>query len=416
MNKETKRKGVVYMKILLATYWIVPHVGGVWNYMNQLKRRLEALGHEVDLLGYGEMHKYTYFVSEEKKIFNDDLQEQINNRLQSMQHKPYMADPVVTYCEKHRIGYEIAISSLNLHKYDIIHTQDVFSATSFGNLKLSGPKLIATLHGSVAHEMKDHLLYEHVTATSQIGCTYFDELEYLGATAAEITIVANNWLKEILISEFHVPAEQMTVLHYGFDIEAFLNRIDPQDRSITKPLGKQVILFTGRLVALKGVHILIEALKQLKGSLSNWVCWIVGEGEKFNELKLQAANAGLEDMIVFFGKREDIPQLLSRADVYVLPSMIENQPLSVIEAQIVGKACIVSDAGGLPEMITHGLTGLIVPKGNVEELRNSLYMLLVNKQYQTFLGVNAKQWGLKHWSLETGVENLLGIYHSATNL
>lgn len=68
MNKETKRKGAVYMKILLATYWIVPHVGGVWNYMNQLKKRLEVLGHEVDLLGYGELHKYTYFVSEEKRF------------------------------------------------------------------------------------------------------------------------------------------------------------------------------------------------------------------------------------------------------------------------------------------------------------------------------------------------------------
>ncbi len=400
------------MKILLATYWIVPHVGGVWNYMNQLKSRLESLGHEVDLLGYGEMHKYTYFVSEEKKIHNDDLLEEINRRLALKQHIPYMADPVVVYCEKHRIGYEIAISSLDLNKYDIIHTQDVFSTTSFGNLKLSRPKLIATLHGSVAHEMKDHLLYEHVTATSQIGCTYFDELENRGATAAEVTIVANNWLKNILINEFHVPSEQLTVLHYGFDTDSFLNRIDTNDLSITKPAGKQVILFTGRLVGLKGVHILIEALKQLRGSISNWECWIVGEGEKLTELKLQAAEAGLEDFVVFFGSREDIPQLLSKADIYVLPSMIENQPLSVIEAQIVGKPIIVSDAGGLPEMVNHGITGLVVPKGNVDELRNSLYMLLANKQYQNFLGANARNWGLEHWSLERGVEKLLEIYRN----
>ncbi|TRZ38254.1 glycosyltransferase family 1 protein [Niallia circulans] len=398
------------MKILLATYWIVPHVGGVWNYMNQLKKRLEAMGHEVDLLGYGEMHKYTYFVSEEKKIYNDDLLEEINNRLAEKQSIPYMADPVVTYCEKHRIGYELAISSLNLQMYDIIHTQDVFSTTSFGNLKLSGPRLIATLHGSVAHEMKDHLLYEHVTATSQIGCTYFDELEHTGATSAEVTIVANNWLKNILIDEFHVPEEQLTVLHYGFDIDSFLSRIDERDSNIYKPTDKQIILFTGRLVALKGVHILIEALKQLRGSIGNWQCWIVGEGEKLTELKLQAEKAGLEDYVFFFGSRDDIPQLLSKADIYVLPSMIENQPLSVIEAQIVGRAVIVSDAGGLPEMVVHGTTGLIVSKGNVDELRNSLYMLLVNKEYQSFLGKNAKDWGVKHWSLEVGVDNLLGIY------
>lgn len=400
------------MKILLATFWVVPHIGGVWNYMNQLKKQLEKFGHEVDLLGYGDNHKYVYFVSEEVKLPKEDVLEETNRQIDKLAlEKNYYADPVVRFCESQRLVFEKSVSKLNLSKYDVIHTQDVYSSSVFGRVKPKETTLIATLHGSVAHEMRDYVMNVHVTPTSPLACTFFDELEILGATSASKTIVANNYLKDVLINEFHVSPEQLQVMHYGYDIETFLNKINPNQRNVTRLDNKKVIIYTGRLVTLKGIHHLINALNMLHASQKDWVCWIVGEGEKQAELERQVQENNLEDSIKFLGTRNDIPQLLFEADLFVLPSLIENQPLSLIEAQIVGKPIIVSDAGGIPEMVEHGVTGIITKAGNEKELCNSLYALLENEAYSKQLADNAKKWALEHWSLENSARKMMEIYN-----
>jgi glycosyltransferase involved in cell wall biosynthesis len=262
--------------------------------------------------------------------------------------------------------------------------------------------------------MKHHIMKNmNVTPRSPIACSYFDELEHEGGTSAEITIVANNWLKQILTDEFQVPSDQIEVLHYGYDTERFLGRIAETKSSVQRPKDKTIILYTGRLVELKGVHHLISALGQLKKLRQDWVCWIVGEGEGQDEFHAQSKGLGLGDDVVFLGRRNDIPYLLAQSDIFVFPSLIENQPLSVIEAQITGKPIITSDAGGLPEMVQHGVTGLIYPNGNIEKLSNNINLLLENKDYRETLGNNAKKWGMDYWSLDEGVKNVIKVYEQA---
>lgn len=127
---------------------------------------------------------------------------------------------------------------------------------------------------------------------------YFDELERTGASSAEFTIVANNWLKNILTNEFLVPDEQIKVYHYGYDVENFIKRMKEKS-PVKRPDDKKVIIFTGRLVELKGVHHLISALGQLKESRNDWVCWIVGDGDKKAELRVQTKALGLEEDVLF---------------------------------------------------------------------------------------------------------------------
>ncbi|MDT9027454.1 glycosyltransferase family 4 protein [Rossellomorea yichunensis] len=394
------------MKILLATFWVIPHVGGVWNYMQQLKKKLESFGHEVDLLGYGEDTNYVHIVNENRRSGF------IKDKQSKQPHPSFYANSVVKHYENQRNGYEIGVAFLGLEKYDLIHTQDVLSTTCINRIRPKGIPLVATLHGSVAHELKDFVTNVQISPTSKLACEYFDELEYEGATSAEITIVANEWLKNILINEFHVPNEQIKILHYGYDIEGFLKRMKEKS-PIQPPANKKVILYAGRLAELKGVHHLIFALSKLKKIRNDWVCWIVGDGPKFEELQTQSENLGLEKNIVFFGKRNDVPYLLTISDIFVLPSLLENQPLSVIEAQIAGKPVIVSDVGGLPEMVTHGVTGVLSPVNNPEVLSIKLSYLLEHDSYRENLGSNAKRWGMTHWSLDKEVSNVLDVYQSA---
>ncbi|WP_456364291.1 hypothetical protein [Priestia aryabhattai] len=91
------------MKILLATFWEVPHVGGVWNYMQQLKQELEGLGHEVDLLGHGLGNKSVHIVNKNIEVIKDELS-LVEELEQHEKNTPILyKDPVVKFYEKRNV-------------------------------------------------------------------------------------------------------------------------------------------------------------------------------------------------------------------------------------------------------------------------------------------------------------------------
>ncbi|MCY8142140.1 glycosyltransferase family 4 protein [Bacillus haynesii] len=399
------------MKILLATYWSIPHVGGVWTYMVQLKEKLESLGHEVDLLGYGEENSIIHIVNENRSIAKDQLLPLVKAMMSEEDYPEIYANQLVSYTELQRNAYELGAAYLGLDKYDIIHAQDVISSACIKRIMPKDKVLVTSIHGSVTYEIRDQLNNIHRSPTSYIAKEYFDHLEQTGAMSAETAIVANNWLKDILTEEFAVPDGKIHVSQYGYDIDGFLARMNTKTAD-TPETDKKVILFTSRMIGNKGIHHLIEALAQLKDTRNDWVCWMAGEGEKLAGLKIQSEQLGLADDVVFLKNREDVPYLLSLADIYVLPSLLDNQPLSLIEAQIAGVPAVVSDAGGLPEMVEHEETGLIVPKGDAAALSSSLERLLEDDDFRNKLGINAKEFAKKHWDMDQAVTRILDIYQN----
>ncbi|MCY7755776.1 glycosyltransferase family 4 protein [Bacillus haynesii] len=399
------------MKILLATYWSIPHVGGVWTYMVQLKEKLESLGHEVDLLGYGEENSIIHIVNENRSITKDQLLPLVKAMMSEEDYPEIYANQLVSYTELQRNAYELGAAYLGLDKYDIIHAQDVISSACIKRIMPKDKVLVTSIHGSVAYEIRDQLNNIHRSPTSYIAKEYFDHLEQTGAMSAETVIVANNWLKDILTEEFAVPDGKIHVSQYGYDIDGFLARMNTKTAD-TPETDKKVILFTSRMIGNKGIHHLVEALAQLKDTRNDWVCWMAGEGEKLAGLKIQSEQLGLSDDVVFLKNREDVPYLLSLADIYVLPSLLDNQPLSLIEAQIAGVPAVVSDAGGLPEMVEHEETGLIVPKGDAAALSSSLERLLKDDDFRNKLGMNAKEFAKKHWDMDQAVTRILDIYQN----
>ncbi|PJN89723.1 glycosyltransferase family 4 protein [Bacillus sp. mrc49] len=402
------------MKILLATFWVTPHVGGVWNYMQQLKDKLVTLGHEVDFLSYGENHEYVHIINENRRIDMDELLSEEVLQYMKQHNSPTHPDPIIHYYETRCDFFQKGADYLGLEKYDVIHTQDIFSTVCINRIRAKETALVATLHGCVAHELRSAYYSSKVPKQSiaKEGRDHFDQLEYDGATSADHTIVANEWMRDVLTDEFKVPKEQLSVFHYGYDTEAFLKRVDDKTE-IERPEKKKVLIYTGRLSEFKGVHHLLHALSQLKKSRTDWVCWIAGDGPMETELKNKTKALRLEDDVVFLGRRDDIPYLLSISDIFVLPTLMENQPLSVIEAQISGMAVIASDVGGIPEIIDHGITGVLSPAGDEQMLSTHIQYLLEHDSYRNNLGVNALTWGMDHWSPDKAVQNVLGVYENA---
>lgn len=401
------------MKILLATYWAVPHVGGVWPFMQQLQKQLQARGHEVDLLGNGGDPGDPYVsIIDKAKFHKNKVRPLLVEKLSKETYPSIHRNQLVLYTELERYMFELATAYLNVGQYDIIHAQDVIASGCIQRIRTGGAALVASLHGSVAREVERQFGTVHKSSTNSVAKAYFDALEHFGASSPEATIVANHWLKNMLIRDFNVPAKKLRMYPYGYDQAAYANRMK-EASNVRKPPGKKVIMFAGRLIELKAAHHLIGALAGLKQQRSDWVCWIAGEGDLQVKLRAQAKTLGLEGDVVFWGKRQDVPQMLRQADIFVQPSLLDNQPLSVIEAQLAGLPVIVSDTGGLPEMVSHKQTGLIYPVGDIDSLGDQLKVLLENDELRLRLGSNAKQWATKHWDLNQMVDHYLAVYEYA---
>ena len=138
-----------------------------------------------------------------------------------------------------------------------------------------------------------------------------------------------------------------------------------------------VLTCVARLHPQKGQPVLIEALAQLVKQAPEAQLLLAGEGPTRAELEAQVARLGLEQRVRFLGlvSQAELPALLARTDVVVLPSYWEGLPVSLIEALSAGKAIVASRVGGNPELVSQGVNGLLVPPGDAPALAQALLSL-----------------------------------------
>ena len=136
--------------------------------------------------------------------------------------------------------------------------------------------------------------------------------------------------------------------------------------------GRPVILTAARLEEQKGHRFLLEAA----GAVPEAVFLLAGEGAERTDLEARAQALGLSERVRFLGYRQDIPALLAACDLFVLPSLYEGLPLSVLEAMAAGKPVIATDIGGTREAIDHDGTGLLVPPADPAALAAAIRRVL----------------------------------------
>lgn len=133
-------------------------------------------------------------------------------------------------------------------------------------------------------------------------------------------------------------------------------RYDPEIRSTyRKKFGveeKMVIIHVGRFIPLKNQGFLVDIFEKIHSERPDSVLVLVGEGETIKEVKNRVTERKLDDCVLFTGIRDDIPELLQMADIFVLPSVYEGVPLAGIEAQAAGLPCLISDSVSRDMQIT----------------------------------------------------------------
>lgn len=403
------------MRILFATYWYLPHVGGVNTYINVLRKELIKEGHQVDVLAHhtpknDKIYMLTtgQFV-DKAKIRNAVFQKVFNYYDQYHPH----VEPWVRYREIERYTYEMIAPMFRLEDYDLIHAQDIVSSRALARVKPKHVPLVSTIHGLLATE---HLIAGDITDKKSLAWKYVLAEEYYGATSADKTIVPTNWLKKMLAKKsIGVPPSRLNTIQYGMEMEHFLKTAQSSPIGFVPliPEDKKILICPARLVPVKGHRYLLEALAKLKSKRDDFVCWLVGDGKLSQELKTLAHQLQIQDVVHFLGDRPDVPQLLARSHIMVMPSIQDNHPFSVMEAQVAGKLVVASTAGGIPEMVKDGVTGFLFNNKNSDMLAAKLYKALEQPRYSSKVAEQGKAWGMKRWSPKTLLNNTKSIYKQA---
>ncbi|MBV1951848.1 MAG: glycosyltransferase [Cycloclasticus sp.] len=253
-------------------------------------------------------------------------------------------------------------------KPDVIHAHWIipqgFIAIIVG--KLLKIPVIATAHGGDAFSLNTNLLGRLKGFT----------LKHCHAWTSNTSATANACGQS---SDIPKPI----IIPMGVDIEHFQSG---NSAKLLEQENKKIILFVGRLVEKKGVKYLIKAFSKLPLETQNTsVLWIIGDGDERMELEQQAKQLSITN-IKFWGQiqNEQLPDYYAAASIFVAPSVIdskgdtEGQGVILLEAMASKTPIIATTVGGIPEVISHKETGLLVPPNNSAELSTALKSILNN--------------------------------------
>jgi glycosyltransferase involved in cell wall biosynthesis len=176
--------------------------------------------------------------------------------------------------------------------------------------------------------------------------------------------------------------------------------------------GKPVIGTVANLFPRKGLQYLIEAVGKLRQSFPQICLVIVGSGDDEYDFQLrsQVAHLELTNHVLFAGFQEQPEIILEQFDVFVLSSVIEGLGIVLLEAMALGKPIVASKVGGIPEVVEHGKTGLLVNPADVEDLYRGLLNLLDHPEMGRQMGERAKKRVAEYFSVERMMEQLYRIY------
>lgn len=175
----------------------------------------------------------------------------------------------------------------------------------------------------------------------------------------------------------------------------------------------RLLVAVGNLYPVKGHTHLLEAVAELGTRWPRLHVAIAGRGDLEAPLRAQAARLGIERQVHLLGLREDIPDVLASADVFVLPSLSEGLPLAVLEAMFAARPIVASDVGGIATVL--GPDGVVVPPGDAGALARAIDGLLSSPQAAAALGQRARARAGAAYSVEAMVARYGALYLSATS-
>jgi glycosyltransferase involved in cell wall biosynthesis len=279
-------------------------------------------------------------------------------------------------------SWSALIKLLRKEKYDLVVTH-LWFANVIGRIAAR----IASVPRILSFE---HNVYDSVKTWRQF---FADRvLQYISSDI----IAVSNAVKESLIRH-GIAAGRIAVVANGIDLQRYR---DATPMAIDRK-EEFTYLFVGRLVRQKGVDTLLSAFAKLK----NGLLVITGDGVDRAALEKQSETLGISRRVRFLGVRDNVPSLMKEADCFVLPSRWEGMGIVLVEAMAAGCPVVVSDFQAARDIIEDGVSGLIVPIDNVEELAAAMQRMTDPALRARFVEVGSRS--AERFSIGAHIDTLL---------
>jgi glycosyltransferase involved in cell wall biosynthesis len=171
-----------------------------------------------------------------------------------------------------------------------------------------------------------------------------------------------------------------------------------------------VIATVGQLRAQKAIDVLIRATEKLAPRFPSLAVLVVGYGFEEPALRSLVSELGLQDVVRFLGRRDDVPDVLAAVDVAVCCSDFEGSPLSVMEYMAAGKPVVGTRVGGIPDLIDDGVHGLIIPPRDVAALADAIARLIEDPERAKAMGIRGQERQRAEFSVESLVRRIEELY------
>ena len=362
------------MKILMLTWEYPPRiVGGISRVVHDLSSRLIKDGHEVTVITYRDGDTPYYENDKGVNVYRVDN---------------FMINPNNFIDWIMQLNFNMVSKASELiskgEKFDVIHAHDWLVAYAAKTLKHSfNIPIVATIHATESGRNSGiH------TETQR----YINDTEWLLTYESTEVIVNSNFMKSDIQRLFGLPFEKINVIPNGINLTNFTG-ID-RDYDLRRQYAmdnEKIILYVGRLVYEKGIQYLIGAMPKILQNYHDSKLVICGRGGMIDELKNEVHNLGIDNKVYFAGycDSKKVQKMYKCADVAVFPSTYEPFGIVALEAMLAGVPTVVSDVGGLNEIIDHGVTGMKSYAGNSNSIADSVLALLFDKKLCDTVSKNA---------------------------
>jgi len=223
------------------------------------------------------------------------------------------------------------------------------------------------------------------------------------ARFADVHVVISAGLARYLAANEGFDEAEFEVVHYGLEA-------GPEPPA---PPGEPRLALVGRLIPIKGHEVLLEALARVRNELPGVTLELAGEGPLEPDLRATVARLGLGETVAFLGRVAPPAPVYERAEIVVVPSFGEGFGMVALEAMERGRAVIASDAGGLPEIVEAGETGLIVPPADASALAAAIVELAGDAARAAALGAAGRERALAEFSQDRCTERIEALYLAA---
>ena len=291
------------------------------------------------------------------------------------------------------------VQRLRRNDFALVHTHE-YRSNLIGGVaaKLVGVPAVASVRGYTDRTLPLRL-YKYLDLLALRG---FDR----------ILPVADHIRRQLLMTG--LSGQRVITLYDAIDPRSFRVDQSTDPACIRQKLGlndrSKAISAVGRLSVEKGHRYLLESANRVLEHFPETRFWIIGDGPERKWLESLVTNLGLDDIVSFLGYRSEVASIMTASDVVVLTSLTEGCPNVLLEAMSLGKPVVATAVGGVPEIVRHEETGLLVPPKNPEAIAQALLRLLHNPAWAAHLGAQGRERALRHFHVDQLAQRLAQVY------